>query len=75
MLTHDLRYGVKWNWAQRESKEKLHAALQQLFPTSADEKEGEVQLVTEIYHKYKHEYVKHLSFNPDKENLSECILT
>ena len=29
---------------------------------------------TESYHKYKREYLKHLSFNPEEENLSTCIL-
>ena len=76
MMTHNLRYGVNWEWRQSENKERLYVALQQMFPISADEKVAEVKsVVTERYHKYKREYVKHLSFNPDKENLSECILT
>ena len=75
-MNQNLRYGVKWDWRQNENKEHLYLALQQMFPTSADEKVAEMKsVVTEKYHKYKREYAKHLSFNPDKENLSECILT
>ena len=33
-----------------------------------------VKSFTESYHKYKREYLKHLSFNPKEENLSKCIL-
>ena len=62
-------------WSQSESKERILVALQQMFPTTADEKVDEVQSLTEIYHKYKREYVKHLSFNPEEENLCECFLT
>ena len=74
MLTHELRYGVSWSYSQRESRDRLYAALQEMFPASAEEKEDKVQSVTESYHKYKREYVKHLSFNPEEENLSKCIL-
>ena len=44
-----------------------------MFPTTAEEKVDEVQSVTESYHKYKREYVEHLSFNPKEDNLSECF--
>ena len=44
-----------------------------MFPISADEKVNEVKSFTESYHKYKREYVKHLSFNPEQENLSMSI--
>ena len=65
MLTHELRYG--------ESRDRLHVALQQMFPTSADEKGDDVKSLTESYHKYKEEYVKHIGFNPEEENLSKCF--
>ena len=53
-----------------ESKERLSAALQLMLSTSAvDEKIDKVKSLTESYHKYKREYVKHLGFNPDNENL------
>ena len=52
----------------------LDIALQQMFPNSADEKGDEVKSLTVEYHKYKREYVKHLVFNPEEENLSRCIL-
>ena len=68
-LTQELGHG-----RQIESKERLDAALQQMFPTSAEEEIDEVKSVTEIYHKYKREYAKHLSFNPVSENLSKCSL-
>ena len=69
-LTHDLSNGVKY-W-KSGYKERLHLALQQMFPTSVG---MQVESVTEIYHKYKREYLKLLSFNPDFENLSEFFLT
>ena len=73
MLTHELRYGVTWNWNQKESRDHLFVALQEMFPASTEEKLDEVQSVTESYHKYKREYVKHLSFNPEEDNLSKCF--
>ena len=75
MLTHELRYGVTWSYNQWKSRDRLFVALQEMFPTTAEEKEDKVQSITESYHKYKREYVKHLSFNPEEENLSECFLT
>ena len=56
-------------WTKSEVKEHLL----QMFPISADEKVDEVKSFTESYHKYKREYVKHLSFNPEEENLSMSI--
>ena len=73
-LTRELRKGmingVKWENGQDKSKENLLDALQQLLPSSEEAKVGEL---TKSYHKYKREYVKHLSFNPKEENLSKCI--
>ena len=71
LLTHELRYGVFWNYDQSESKERLYAALQQMFPMTSDETVDEVKSLTESYHKYKHEYAKHICFNPQEENLSK----
>ena len=54
---------------------KRFDALQQMFPDlSADEESKSVDSLTRIYHNYKREYVKHLSFNPGTENLSKYIL-
>ena len=39
---------------------------------SAEEGEDGVRKLTEKYHKYKREYVRHLSFNPEDETLSKC---
>ena len=70
MLTQELSHGItKYSWVSG-SKERL----QQMFPTSAKEEEDGVKSFTESYHKYKREYVKHLSFNPEEENLSKCTL-
>ena len=59
-----LAKGVKW---ESGSKERL----QQMFPISAKEEEDGMKSLTESYHKYKGEYVQHLSFNPDNKNLSK----
>ena len=54
---------------------KRFDVLQQMFPDlSADEESKSVDSLTRIYHNYKREYVKHLSFNPGTENLSKYIL-
>ena len=64
MLTQELTHD---RFRKRESKE----GLRQLFPTLPDEKVDGVKSLTESYHKYKKKYVKHLSFNPEEENLSK----
>ena len=71
-LTEEIYHGVK-SW-EKGSKERLHAALQQMFLTSADEEVDDVKSLTESYHKYKREYVKHLGFNSDNTNLCKFIL-
>ena len=54
---------------------RIEAVLQKMFPSSlASEKVGKVKAFTEAYHNYKREYVKHLSFTPEGENLSKFIL-
>ena len=56
-----------------KSKERI-AALQEMFSvSSADQQVDEVDSLTEAYHKFKEEYVKHLSFDPDKEKLSKWM--
>ena len=72
-LTQELSNGVFW--VQDDSKERLIGTLQDMFPTSAKEEVDRLKSVTESYHKYKREYVKHLYFNPDNGNLSKCFLT
>ena len=61
---HMLSNGVKY-W-----KSGYQERLQQMFPTSSDEEIDEVKSFTESYHKYKRDYVRHLGFNPEEENLS-----
>ena len=70
MLTYEFRYRTRWT-SDMDSKERLFAALEQMFPISAEEKINRVKSLTESYHKYKGEYVQHLSFNPDNKNLSK----
>ena len=57
------------------SKEQLHPALHRMLPVSPDERGDDVRSMADEYHKYKREYVKHLFFNPDSDNLSKCHLT
>ena len=54
------------------SIERIDADLQQLFPTfTANEKANNLKTLTEKYHQYKMDYVKHLSFTPEGGNLSK----
>ena len=58
-----------------QGAKRIEAVLQRMFPSSsANKKADEVKALTEAYHNYKREYVKHLSFTPEGENLSELIL-
>ena len=55
-----------------QSIERIDAGLQQLFPTStANEKVNNLKTLTEAYHQYKMDYVRHVSFTPEGENLSK----
>ena len=67
MLTEEVGLWVR----SEESRDRLHFALQRMFPTSAEKKVDEMKSLTESYYKYKREYLKHLCFNPDNENLSK----
>ena len=69
MLTQELSQGVGY-W-----KSGYKDRIQQMFPTLAEEDVDGVKSLTESYHKYKREYVKHRGFNPEEENLSKCVLT
>ena len=55
---------------QEESKQRIMAALQQMFPAlvATVNDMDEVARLTESYYKYKREYVKHLSFNLDNQD-------
>ena len=48
--------------------------LQRMFSASTEEKGDYVKSLSEEYHKYKRQYVNHLCFNPDKDDLSKCSL-
>ena len=53
---------------------RIDALLQKIFPSaSATEKVDNVKTLTDAYHKYKMEYVKHLSFTPEGETLGKFI--
>ena len=63
-------------WTNRESKGRLHAALEKIYPTStkdSSEKEAGI-FVAARYHKYKNNYVKNLCFDPDSDNLSKWLV-
>ena len=68
MLTQELSPGSRF-W-----KSGFKERLQLMFPNSVDEKVDGVKLFTESYHKYKWNYVRHLGFNPQEDNLSKCNL-
>ena len=51
---------------------RSNAVLQHLFPsTIKDENFDIAKRLTKVYHNYKTKYLKHLSFDPEKERLSE----
>ena len=53
---------------------RIDALLQKIFPSaSATEKVDNVKTLTDAYHNYKMEYVKHLSFSPEGETLGKFI--
>ena len=59
-----------------QSIERIDAGLQQLFPTfTANEKVNNLKTLTEKYHQYKMDYVRHLSFTPEGENLSKLTFS
>ena len=53
---------------------RIDALFQKIFPSaSATEKVDNVKTLTDTYHNYKMEYVKHLSFTPEGETLGKFI--
>ena len=70
-LTQELTDGIKY-WNHDEQKERI-AALRLMFPNLADQNKDIMKSITAKYHEYKRDYVKHMSFNPDDENLSKCF--
>ena len=63
-------HGEMYLWKQ-DHMEFFNEALQEIFQFSTFESEDRVKSLTEVYHKYKSKYVKHLFFNPNNENLCE----
>ena len=70
----DTPYVHEWQqWSQ--GNEDTDAAIQELYQNPlADEKIVDITSATKAYHKYKKEYVKHLSFSPEEESLSKFII-
>ena len=56
-------------WSQ-EDKRSNAVFQQQLFPNMRYD-ENNIDTLTKMYHKYKKEFVKHLSFDPKEDKLSE----
>ena len=56
---------------QEESKQRMLAVLQQMFPALGESNVDDMTEFTESYHKYKKNFVKHLLFNPNNKNLSK----
>ena len=57
------------------ARDDLYLALQQMLPVATEQEEyDDMKSMTEEYHRYKGQYVKHLNFNPDNENLSKCFI-
>ena len=57
-----------------QGKERIDAAFPELFPQSVANKMAfNVTAMTEAYHKYKREYVKHVAFTPEGESLSKYL--
>ena len=55
-----------------QGKKRIDAAFPELFPKSeANETVFNVTAFTESYHKYKREYVKHVSFTPEGKSPSK----
>ena len=52
----------------------LQSELEQLFSTPMEEDDKFLRLLTERYMNYKVNYVKHLLFNPDTQNMSKLII-
>ena len=69
MMNQDLSTGVKWE--QADKREHLQATLYEMFPTSAHERDVDVEMMAARYLNYKMDYVKHLAFNPEEQNLSK----
>ena len=66
-MSEELEERLYWGGNQR-----IQAVLQDMFPDSlADDKNGIVEKLTVAYHNYKQRYVKHLSFVPEGDILSE----
>ena len=69
MMAQDISTGV--NWEQADKRERLQASFKEMFPIPAHERDMDVKMMTARYLQYKMDYVKHLAFNPEEQNLSK----
>ena len=54
-----------------QGNERLDTVFQQLFPDSSeDEIVDDVERLTKAYDNYKRDYLRHLTFTPERESLS-----
>ena len=59
---------------QNSLPDSSRLVLKRMFSATAEAEGDYVESLSEEYHKYKREYVDHLCFNPDKEDLSKFFL-
>ena len=54
-----------------QGNERIDAVFQKLFPDSSeDEIVDDVERLTKAYTNYKRDYLRHLTFTPERESLS-----
>ena len=59
-----------------QGNERIDAVFQKLFPDSSeDEIVDDVERLTKAYENYKRDYLRHLGFTPERENLSIALYT
>ena len=59
-----------------QGNERIDTVFQKLFPDSSeDEMVDDVERLTKAYDNYKKDYLRHLSFTPERESLSIVLYT
>ena len=62
---------AKVSWKQGDNSKHLQDTIHEMFPISAHKKDVDIKMMTARYLQYKMDYVKHLAFNPEEQNLSK----
>ena len=57
-----------------QGNERIDAVFQKLFPEE-DEIVDDVERLTKAYDNYKRDYLRHLTFTPERESLSIVLYT